>query len=355
MALHASVGIHGDNAAVAASADVLVLAVKPQLMAGVARQIAAGPRRAGQLILSVAAGITLASLRGWFGAGRAAGAGHAQPAGHHRRRNFRPGSVRCVGPRERQIAQYIAAATGQAVWLDDEALMDAVTAVSGSGPAYFYLLMEHMERAAVELGLSPELAAALTRETALGAARVVIETKADPAACGLRSPRPAAPRQPRCRSSRPQTSRPSFSRRSLLRGIGRPNSASQAAGEVVPCRMLSLFVLRTLFELYVLTFALRLLLQWAAVDKRNPLVQFILRVTNPLVIPLAAPAAAHRPDRYGHGGRALVGCRWWEPRCWSASVVRGQCRRLADPGAGRAEPREPRPQHLTWAIIIYVS
>jgi pyrroline-5-carboxylate reductase len=59
--------------------------------------------------------------------------------------------------------------------------MDAVTAVSGSGPAYFYLLMEHMERAAVELGLSPELAAALTRETALGAARVVIETKAEPA------------------------------------------------------------------------------------------------------------------------------------------------------------------------------
>ena len=58
-----------------------------------------------------------------------------------------------VSDRDRQVAQYVAAATGQAVWLQDEALMDAVTAVSGSGPAYFYLLMEHMERAAVELGL----------------------------------------------------------------------------------------------------------------------------------------------------------------------------------------------------------
>ena len=66
-ALHASVGIHGDNRHVAGSADVLVLAVKPQLMASVAEQLAAGPRRAGQLILSVAAGITLDSLRGWFG------------------------------------------------------------------------------------------------------------------------------------------------------------------------------------------------------------------------------------------------------------------------------------------------
>lgn len=181
VALHAGVGIHDDNEDVAGVADVLVLAVKPQLMAEVARQIAAGPRRAGQLILSVAAGITLGSLRDWFGPDTplvrvmpnqpaTIGAGISGLA-----------ASATVGERERQIAQYIASATGQAVWLQDEALMDAVTAVSGSGPAYFYLLMEHMERAAVDLGLSPELAAALTRETALGAARVVIETKAEPA------------------------------------------------------------------------------------------------------------------------------------------------------------------------------
>jgi len=180
-ALHASVGIHGDNRDVAGIANVLVLAVKPQLMANVARQIAAGPRPQGQLIVSVAAGVTLGSLRGWFGP-------HAplvrvmpnQPATIGAGISGLAASP-TVGERERQIAEYIAAATGQAVWLQDETLMDAVTAVSGSGPAYFYLLMEHMERAAVELGLTPEIAAALTRETALGAARVVIETKAEPA------------------------------------------------------------------------------------------------------------------------------------------------------------------------------
>lgn len=181
VALHASVGIHGDNSAVAAIADVLVLAVKPQLMADIARKIALGPRRSGQLILSVAAGITLGSLRTWFGPDTplvrvmpnqpaTIGAGISGLA-----------ASAAVGARERQIAEYIASATGRAVWLNDELLMDAVTAVSGSGPAYFYLLMEHMERAAVELGLTAHLAAVLTRETALGAARLVIETSAEPA------------------------------------------------------------------------------------------------------------------------------------------------------------------------------
>ncbi|MDP2323667.1 MAG: pyrroline-5-carboxylate reductase, partial [Gammaproteobacteria bacterium] len=181
-ALHASVGIHGDNRHVAGMADVLVLAVKPQLMASVARQIAAAPRRAGQLILSVAAGITLDSLYGWFGPDTpVVRVMPNQPATIGAGISGLAASAR-VSDRDRQVARYVAAATGQAVWLQDEALMDAVTAVSGSGPAYFYLLMEHMERAAVELGLPAELAAALTRETALGAARVVIETKADPAA-----------------------------------------------------------------------------------------------------------------------------------------------------------------------------
>ncbi len=185
VALHASVGIHGDNSGVAAVADVLVLAVKPQLMADIARKIAMGPRRPGQLILSVAAGITLGALRGYFGPDTplvrvmpnqpaTIGAGISGLA-----------ASAAVHERERQLAEYIASATGRAVWLDDEALMDAVTAVSGSGPAYFYLLMEHMERAAVELGLSADLAAVLTRETALGAARLVIETSAEPA--GLRA------------------------------------------------------------------------------------------------------------------------------------------------------------------------
>lgn len=182
IAMHASIGIHAHNRDVAGAADVLVIAVKPQLMADVARQIAAGPRQAGQLVMSVAAGISLESLRGWFGPETplvrvmpnqpaTIGAGISGLA-----------ASTALSARDRQLAEYVAGATGRAIWLPDEALMDAVTAVSGSGPAYFYLLMEHMERAAIDLGLPADLAAALTRETALGAARVVIETKAEPAA-----------------------------------------------------------------------------------------------------------------------------------------------------------------------------
>jgi pyrroline-5-carboxylate reductase len=180
-ALHASVGIHADNRDVARHADVLVLAVKPQLMPDVARQLAEGPRRAGQVVLSVAAGITLGSLQAWFGpATPLVRVMPNQPATIGAGISGLAASA-AVDAAGRAAAHYIASATGQAVWLQDEGLMDAVTAVSGSGPAYFYLLMEHMERAARELGLPPDLAAALTRETALGAARVVIETGAEPA------------------------------------------------------------------------------------------------------------------------------------------------------------------------------
>jgi pyrroline-5-carboxylate reductase len=89
-----------------------------------------------------------------------------------------PGLPPAAGARAEQVL----AAAGRTVWLPDESLMDAVTAVSGSGPAYFYLLVELMERAGQALGLPAELAAALARQTALGAGRTLAETGADPAA-----------------------------------------------------------------------------------------------------------------------------------------------------------------------------
>lgn len=179
--IHSAINIHGDNHKVSALADVLVLAVKPQLMSVVARALAGEPRHPGQLILSVAAGVRLASLLGWFGAGAAiVRVMPNQPATIGAGISGLTASA-AVGPRERELAMYVATATGRALWLADESQMDAVTAVSGSGPAYFYFLMELIEQVAVELGLSHEVAAALTRETALGAARVVIEQQADPA------------------------------------------------------------------------------------------------------------------------------------------------------------------------------
>jgi pyrroline-5-carboxylate reductase len=181
-ALDPGLVIDANNTPVAQGAAVLVLAVKPQILPEVAVALAGQRRPAGQLVMSVAAGITLRSLGGWLGTNTplvrvmpnqpaTIGAGVSALA-----------ASATVDASGRQAAGYIASTTGRAVWLPDEALMDAVTAVSGSGPAYFYLLMEHMERAAIDLGLPADLAAALTRETALGAARVVVETNSEPGA-----------------------------------------------------------------------------------------------------------------------------------------------------------------------------
>jgi pyrroline-5-carboxylate reductase len=179
-ALDPALLIDANNTPVAQRAAILVLAVKPQILPEVAVALAAQRRPAGQLVMSVAAGVTLGSLAGWFGASTplvrvmpnqpaTIGAGVSALA-----------ASRSVDFNGRQLASYVAGTTGRALWLPDEALMDAVTAVSGSGPAYFYLLMEHMERAATDLGLPADLATALVRETALGAARVVMETKSEP-------------------------------------------------------------------------------------------------------------------------------------------------------------------------------
>jgi pyrroline-5-carboxylate reductase len=180
-ALDPGLVLDANNTPVAQNAAVLVLAVKPQILPAVATALAEQRRPAGQLVMSVAAGITLESLGKWLGMNTplvrvmpnqpaTIGAGVSALA-----------ASSAVDAAARQIAEYVAGTTGRALWLQDEAMMDAVTAVSGSGPAYFYLFMEHMERAAIDLGLPPDLAAALTRETALGAARVVTETHSEPA------------------------------------------------------------------------------------------------------------------------------------------------------------------------------
>ncbi|MFQ5635161.1 MAG: pyrroline-5-carboxylate reductase [Gammaproteobacteria bacterium] len=168
--------IGDDNAAVLTDADVLVLAVKPQLIDGVCAPLAGAPRPDGQLVISIAAGITLDTLRERLAPTQAIvrvmpnqpaliGAGMAV--------------LTCTpetSAAQRQRAHYVAEATGRAEWVDDEGLMDAVTAVSGSGPAYFYLLMELIERGAIGMGIPDDLARILARQTAWGAGRVAVES-----------------------------------------------------------------------------------------------------------------------------------------------------------------------------------
>jgi pyrroline-5-carboxylate reductase len=175
------IAAHADNADAARSADVIVLAVKPQVM----KTVCAGLREIAQsrrpLIVSIAAGIRIDQLDAWLGGGMAIvrcmpntpaliGAGAAGLCAN----------TACT-PSQRELAQTILSAAGLTAWIADETLLDTVTALSGSGPAYFFLLVEALEDAAVAQGLPRETARALASQTCLGAGRMLREDGAAPA------------------------------------------------------------------------------------------------------------------------------------------------------------------------------
>jgi pyrroline-5-carboxylate reductase len=176
-------GVHAttDNVAAVRDADLVVLAVKPQDMATVARGLADELAARRRIVVSVAAGIRLESLAGWLGGG-----GPLVRAMPNRPALIGAGITAAyasaeVEPGERTSVERMLSAVGPLVWLDDEAQMDAVTAVSGSGPAYFFLLIEALEDAGAALGLPRATARLLAVHTALGAGRMAAES-ADPPA-----------------------------------------------------------------------------------------------------------------------------------------------------------------------------
>lgn len=176
-AIDESIEVTDDVRRVAADARILVLAVKPQIISAVAAEVADAVRPAAQLVISIAAGTTLSSLASHFGtACPIVRVMPNQPAlvGEGM-------SVLLASPAasddDRRSAEYVAAATGRTAWIDDEALMDVVTAVSGSGPAYFYLVMEILAEWAQDCRLPPDQAQLLARQTALGAAAVAMQTE----------------------------------------------------------------------------------------------------------------------------------------------------------------------------------
>ncbi|QWF71075.1 pyrroline-5-carboxylate reductase [Methylomonas paludis] len=178
---HLHVNTSTDNQAIIAAVDVVVLAVKPQILREISLQLAADICRKQLLVVSIAAGINQTSLAKWLGHQVAivrcmpntpalvltgATALHANP--------------NVTGPQQ-DLAENILRAVGLTLWVADEAQLDAVTAVSGSGPAYFFLLMEAMESAALELGLDENAARLLIQQTALGAAKIALESAESPA------------------------------------------------------------------------------------------------------------------------------------------------------------------------------
>jgi pyrroline-5-carboxylate reductase len=181
LAARCGIRITGDNAAAVAQADVVVLAVKPQILGQVARELAPPIATRRPLVISIAAGVREAALREWLGDETAlVRAMPNTPA------MIQTGAtVLHAGPgvthAERDLAESILRAVGLTRWVEDEALLDAVTALSGSGPAYFFLIMEAMEAAALELGLEADTARLLTLQTALGAARMAMESSDSPA------------------------------------------------------------------------------------------------------------------------------------------------------------------------------
>ena len=165
----------------AVDADLWLLAVKPQVMRAVCEDLSTVARSHKPLVVSIAAGITAAQMQRWLGGDSAVvrampntpallGAGVAGL--------FASAQVDAAG---RSRAEDLLSSAGKTVWIDDEAKMDAVTAVSGSGPAYVFLLAEAMEAAAIAEGLAPDAARTLVQETLLGASRMLVESGEAPA------------------------------------------------------------------------------------------------------------------------------------------------------------------------------
>lgn len=169
-----------DNDAVAAAVDVLVLAVKPQAMGPVLTALAPQLAKQQPLLLSIAAGLTTAALKTWAGEVPLVRCMPNTPAlvGAGMSVLYASDGVDAAG---REQASRILATAGAVRWVSEEAELDAVTAISGSGPAYFFHLMEAMIAAGEAQGLDADSSRALVLQTALGAARMAIESGTDPA------------------------------------------------------------------------------------------------------------------------------------------------------------------------------
>ncbi|MHC1481159.1 pyrroline-5-carboxylate reductase [Frateuria aurantia] len=170
------IATYADNGPCIEGADIVILATKPAVLPGLQPELSPLLRQQRPVVISVAAGAQLQQLGRWFGSTlpiircmpntpALIGAG---------------ASVLCANAHtsapQRAMAQQILDTCGLTRWVEDEALMDVVTALSGSGPAYFFALTEAMEQAAVALGLPAETARALAAQTCLGAGRMLAES-----------------------------------------------------------------------------------------------------------------------------------------------------------------------------------
>lgn len=169
-----------DNGALTAAADIVVLAVKPKQMADCCRELAA-QALTGKLFVSVAAGIRSDQLQRWLG----------QPVALVRSMPNTPAAIGLaatglyasgVSAQQRELTEQLFSAIGRSAWLEDESLMDLVTALAGSGPAYYFAIMEALVASAIAQGMDSATADLLVRQTAVGACQLAIQADAPPLA-----------------------------------------------------------------------------------------------------------------------------------------------------------------------------
>ncbi|WP_306606427.1 pyrroline-5-carboxylate reductase [Azonexus sp.] len=174
-----AVNCHATAESAPASPDVLLLAVKPQQMKEAVAPLLG--KLGSALVVSIAAGLDMAALSRWLG-------------GHRKIVRCMPNTPALVGAgitglcalpdvneAEKAVADRVLRAVGSTVWIDDEARMDGVTAISGSGPAYVFLFIEALQQAASDLGFTPEQGRQLAIETVQGAATLAAQS-VEPAA-----------------------------------------------------------------------------------------------------------------------------------------------------------------------------
>ena len=167
-----------DNIAAIRDADIVLFAVKPQVLASVLKPLKG--LFEGKLVMSIVAGAEITTIATLLATDRIVRVMPNTPAlvqtGAHGLY-----ATEAVDSKDRELASQVLAATGLTLWVNSEAQIDAVTAVSGSGPAYFFYMMESMIRAGKNLGLDEKVATALTLQTALGAAQMAITSSNTPA------------------------------------------------------------------------------------------------------------------------------------------------------------------------------
>jgi pyrroline-5-carboxylate reductase len=168
-----------DNTDAARGAEVIVLAVKPQELRAAVARLAAAPLTPDMLLISVVAGIRAADIQRWAGGRPVVRCMPNRPALQGRGMTGLYATAEVPAGR-RELAQEILSAVGATLWIQREQDMDAVTAISGSGPAYFFLLIEMLQQAGVSLGLASDVSRKLAVETAYGAGFMAHEASEPP-------------------------------------------------------------------------------------------------------------------------------------------------------------------------------